>query len=117
MVRRAWRPHFCSFIGCLKEPSGRWSADGPDSLAATQSKQVPALASWCTERALCFTYWPEGWRTWVLIDYARPPSLERTNQERSMPRISSFYGIVIEMYYGDHPPHHFHARYGDRRAT
>jgi hypothetical protein len=29
-----------------------------------------------------------------------------------VPRISSFYGIVIEMYYGDHPPPHFHARYG-----
>jgi hypothetical protein len=33
-----------------------------------------------------------------------------------MPRISSFYGIVIEMYYGDHPPPHFHARYGDENA-
>ena len=31
---------------------------------------------------------------------------------RPMPRISSFYGIVIEMYFGDHPPPHFHARYG-----
>lgn len=33
-----------------------------------------------------------------------------------MPRISSFYGIVIEMYYGDHPPPHFHARYGGDSA-
>ena len=33
-----------------------------------------------------------------------------------MPRISSFYGIVITMYYGDHPPPHFHARYGDESA-
>jgi Domain of unknown function (DUF4160) len=33
-----------------------------------------------------------------------------------VPRISSFYGIVIEMYYGDHPPPHFHARYGDESA-
>jgi hypothetical protein len=33
-----------------------------------------------------------------------------------MPRISSFFGIVIEMYYGDHPPPHFHARHGDDRA-
>jgi hypothetical protein len=33
-----------------------------------------------------------------------------------MPRISAFYGIVIEMYYGDHPPPHFHARHGDYRA-
>jgi hypothetical protein len=29
-----------------------------------------------------------------------------------VPRISAFYGIVIEMYFGDHPPPHFHARYG-----
>lgn len=33
-----------------------------------------------------------------------------------MPRISAFYGIVIEMYYGDHSPPHFHARYGGRTA-
>jgi hypothetical protein len=34
-----------------------------------------------------------------------------------MPRISSFYGIVISMYFGDHSPPHFHARYGGRVAT
>jgi hypothetical protein len=28
-----------------------------------------------------------------------------------VPRISEFYGIVIEMYFRDHPPPHFHARY------
>jgi len=33
-----------------------------------------------------------------------------------MPRISSFYGIVIEMYYADHPPPHFHARYSGEAA-
>lgn len=33
-----------------------------------------------------------------------------------MPRISEFFGIVIEMYYGDHPPPHFHARYGGDSA-
>jgi hypothetical protein len=26
-----------------------------------------------------------------------------------MPRVSAFYGIVITMYYRDHPPPHFHA--------
>lgn len=30
-----------------------------------------------------------------------------------MPRISSFYGIVIWMYWNDHNPPHFHAVYGD----
>ncbi len=33
-----------------------------------------------------------------------------------MPRISSFYGIVIVMYFHDHPPPHFHARYGEQEA-
>ncbi|HEX3174083.1 MAG TPA: DUF4160 domain-containing protein [Solirubrobacterales bacterium] len=30
-----------------------------------------------------------------------------------MPRISSFYGIVIAMYYREHGPPHFHVRYAD----
>ncbi|HAY21119.1 MAG TPA: hypothetical protein DCY27_02920 [Desulfobacterales bacterium] len=30
-----------------------------------------------------------------------------------MPSLSSFYGIVIRVYYDDHPPPHFHAYYGD----
>lgn len=35
-----------------------------------------------------------------------------------MPRISEFYGIVIQMYRrGEHPPPHFHVRYSGRRAT
>ncbi len=33
-----------------------------------------------------------------------------------MPRISAFYGIVIVMYFADHPPPHFHARYGEHEA-
>lgn len=28
-----------------------------------------------------------------------------------MPEISRFFGIVIQMYYDDHPPPHFHAIY------
>jgi hypothetical protein len=33
-----------------------------------------------------------------------------------VPRISEFYGIVIEMYFGDHPPPHFHALYSGDEA-
>lgn len=33
-----------------------------------------------------------------------------------MPTISSFYGILIRMYFGDHPPPHFHVRYGEHKA-
>jgi hypothetical protein len=33
-----------------------------------------------------------------------------------VPRISEFYGIVIEMFFSDHPPPHFHARYAGDEA-
>jgi hypothetical protein len=33
-----------------------------------------------------------------------------------MPRISSFYGILIYMYYKEHNPPHFHAHYGEYKA-
>lgn len=33
-----------------------------------------------------------------------------------MPEISRFLGIVIAMYYADHNPPHFHAKYGDYEA-
>ncbi len=34
-----------------------------------------------------------------------------------MPEISRFFGIVIYMYFEDHLPPHFHARYGDDDAS
>lgn len=34
-----------------------------------------------------------------------------------MPVLSRFLGIVIAMYYRDHEPAHFHARYGDYEVT
>jgi hypothetical protein len=33
-----------------------------------------------------------------------------------MPTISRFFGIVVTINYGDHPPPHFHVRYGEHRA-
>jgi hypothetical protein len=33
-----------------------------------------------------------------------------------MPEICRFLGIVISMFYADHSPPHFHARYGEHRA-
>jgi hypothetical protein len=33
-----------------------------------------------------------------------------------MPEISRFYGIVIRIFFGDHPPPHFHAVYGEYSA-
>jgi hypothetical protein len=34
-----------------------------------------------------------------------------------MPTISAFYGILIRMFFNDHAPPHFHARYGGFEAT
>jgi len=34
-----------------------------------------------------------------------------------MPRISTFYGIVIAMYYREHGAPHFHAIYGEHEAS
>lgn len=33
-----------------------------------------------------------------------------------MPEISRFYGIVVRMYFDEHPPPHFHALYGEYEA-
>src|SRR5439155_1615255 len=33
-----------------------------------------------------------------------------------MSELSRFYGLVIWMYYDDHPPPHFHVQYGEYRA-
>jgi hypothetical protein len=33
-----------------------------------------------------------------------------------MPEVSRFYGIVIQIYYGDHAPPHFHALYAGNVA-
>ena len=33
-----------------------------------------------------------------------------------MPEVSRFFGMVIQMYYNDHAPPHFHVRYAGQRA-
>ena len=33
-----------------------------------------------------------------------------------MPEISRFFGIVVQMYYSDHDPPHFHVRYSGQKA-
>ncbi len=34
-----------------------------------------------------------------------------------MPEISRFYGIIIAMFFDDHNPPHFHARYGGEKVV
>ena len=48
----------------------------------------------------------------VLMPFVTPPGYFR-----GMPRISAFYGIVIAMFWDDHPPPHFHVQYGEYQAT
>jgi Domain of unknown function (DUF4160) len=33
-----------------------------------------------------------------------------------VPEISRFFGIVVQMYYADHDPPHFHVRYSGQKA-
>lgn len=34
-----------------------------------------------------------------------------------MPTISTFYGILIQMFWNDHAPPHFHAQYGEYKGV
>jgi hypothetical protein len=34
-----------------------------------------------------------------------------------MPTISVFYGLMIQMFFKDHAPPHFHVKYGDYKAV
>ncbi len=38
---------------------------------------------------------------------------KRLGREINMPEITRFYGIIIKLFFGDHPPPHFHAVYGE----
>jgi len=33
-----------------------------------------------------------------------------------VPEISRFFGIIVAIFYEDHPPAHFHVRYGSQQA-
>ena len=35
----------------------------------------------------------------------------------NMPTISQFYGIIIRMFFAEHAPPHFHAEYGEHKAS
>jgi len=34
-----------------------------------------------------------------------------------VPTISTFYGIIIRMFFAEHAPPHFHAQYGEHKAS
>jgi hypothetical protein len=39
--------------------------------------------------------------------------LKSKNIDKPRPEIARFYGIIIKLFFGDHPPPHFHAVYGE----
>ncbi len=49
----------------------------------------------------------------IFIPHGANEGLVRHWFSKAMPTGSSFYGIVIRMFVNDHPPPHFHARYGE----
>jgi hypothetical protein len=46
----------------------------------------------------------------------RFPRAASRNGSPSVPTLSIFYGIVIQMFWQDHPPPHFHALYAEHEA-
>jgi len=46
-----------------------------------------------------------------------PPNSPAPGMEASMPEICRFFGIVIQMYFREHPVTHFHVRYGEWKAV
>ena len=41
----------------------------------------------------------------------------RFAEQLTMPTISAFYGILIQMFFRDHAPPHFHVKYREHKAT
>jgi hypothetical protein len=51
----------------------------------------------------------------LLVAIVRPGTM--LLETWAMPEISRFLGIVVAMYYKEHAPPHFHAKYGGQRAA
>jgi hypothetical protein len=45
-----------------------------------------------------------------------PDALSPREDDPRMPEISRFFGIIVQMYYSDHDPPHFHVRYSGQKA-
>ena len=43
--------------------------------------------------------------------------MRRFEERTKVPEVSRFLGIVIAMYFKEHAPPHFHAKYGGQRAA
>jgi hypothetical protein len=43
--------------------------------------------------------------------------IHQNRELQYMPTVSMFYGIIIRMFFDEHAPPHFHAEYGEFKAT
>lgn len=57
----------------------------------------------------------DAWKT-VASEQYKNLSLSAPLENLAMPEISRFYGIVIKIFFADHPPPHFHVIYGEYNA-
>jgi hypothetical protein len=72
--------------------------------------------------ALLSQYLPSGRRgrtaaPWMVSLCCSVATSEAEKGSWIMPEISRFYGILIAMFWDDHNPPHFHARYGEYKAA
>ncbi len=44
------------------------------------------------------------------------PTVGGSLDAADVPELSRFYGIVVRMFFGDHPPPHVHVRYAEHKA-
>ena len=51
------------------------------------------------------------------VGLARDNGADTRSPEPELPELSRFFGIIIAMYYNDHAPPHFHAKYGGDQAS
>jgi len=55
---------------------------------------------------------------WVTPTLSGAPPVDLApGTDHSVPEISRFFGIVIQMYFREHAPAHFHVRYGGEKAS
>ena len=82
-------------------------ADGAKAVAASPLW----LRAWASPTTLCAAGSSRPSSTSAPAQIARSRGSD-AGWHHAVPRISEFYGIVIELYRDDHPPAHFHAQYG-----
>jgi len=75
------------------------------------TKPVRSRSGSARARKLC-----RPWTPSVASISSATPCRRTSLNNRCVPRLSAFYGIVIYMYRPDHPPPHFHAQYGEHVA-